>query len=235
MPTRRTFVLVPGAWLGAWAWRRVVPLLVRDSSAAYPVTLTGMGDRVHLLTPKVGIETAIQDVVNTVAYEGLDDVVLVGHSFAGKVVAAAADRIPERVKLVLYLDAFRPKRKVRAPQGAFDPNEFGEVKPGEWTIPLTEEILDSVGKDLKGRDRKWMLSKATPWPTRHSSEPVTLSENFDSIRSAYVFCTGGGDPVDEILKGKWGKLDGPHKVIESGHWPMITRPSELAQALLELS
>lgn len=235
MTKKRTFVLVPGAWLGAWAWRRVVPLLERGDNAAYPVTLTGMGDRVHLATPKVGMETAIQDVVNTIAYEGLEDVVLVGHSFAGKVVAAAADRIPESVKLVLYIDAFRPVKKVRTPQGAFDPNEFGRLEPGEWTVPLTEEILDNVGKDVKGPDRKWMLSKATRWPLKHSSDPVNLSKNFDSIRSAYIFCTGGGDPVDEILKGKWGKLDGPSRVIESGHWPMVTRPAELAQAMLELA
>jgi len=233
--TKRTFVLVPGAWLGAWAWRRVVPLLERGDNAAYPVTLTGMGDRVHLATPKVGIETAIQDVVNTIAYEGLDDVALVGHSFAGKVVADAADRITESVKLVLYIDAFRPAKKVRTPQGSFDPAEFGSLKPGEWTIPLTEDIIDKVGRDVKGPDRKWMLSKATRWPLKHSSDPVTLSKDFDSIRSAYIFRTGGGDPVDEILKGKWGELDGPHKVIESGHWPMITKPAELAQAMLELA
>jgi pimeloyl-ACP methyl ester carboxylesterase len=231
---KKTFVLVPGAWLGAWAWRRVVPLLERGGSAAYPLTLTGMGDRVHLASPQVGIETAIQDVVNAIDYEGLEDIVLVGHSFAGKVVAAVADRAPERVGLVLYVDAFRPQ-KVRTPQGSFEPNEFGGLKPGEWTVPFTEGILDSVGKDVKGADRKWMLSKATPWPAKHSSEPVTLSKNFDSVKSAYVFCTGGGDPVDEILKGKWGKLDGPHRVLGSGHWPMITKPAQLARAMLELA
>jgi pimeloyl-ACP methyl ester carboxylesterase len=235
VPKKETFVLVPGAWLGAWAWSRVVPLLERSGNVAYPLTLTGMGDRVHLATPQVGIETAIQDVVNAIAYEGLEDVVLVGHSFAGKVVAAVADRVPERVKLVMYLDAFRPEKKVRTPQGTFDPNEFGSLKPGEWTIPLTAEILENIGKDVKGPDREWLLSKATRWPTKHSSDPVTLSKNFDSVRSAYIFCTGGGDPVDEILKGKWGKLDGPHKVIESGHWPMITKPAELARAMLELA
>ena len=234
MPNKATFVLVPGAWLGAWAWRRVVPLLEQDGHRAHPVTLTGMGDRVHLASRDVGVETAIQDVLNVIKYEDLDDVVLVGHSFAGKVVAAVADRVPERVKLVLYLDAFRPQKNVRTPQGGFDPSEFGTLKPGEWTVPLTEAILDNVGKDVKGADRTWMLSKATGWPVRHSSEPVTLSKSFDSVKSAYVFCTGGGDPVDEILEGKWGKLDGPYKVIESGHWPMVTRPAELAQAVLQL-
>ena len=229
-----TFVLVPGAWLGGWVWKKVIPLLEERGHKAHAVTLTGMGERVHLAARDLGIETAIQDVLNVIEYNDLNDFVLVGHSFAGKVVAAVADRAPKKVRMILYLDAFRPQ-KVTTPQGSFDPNEFGRFKPGEWTIPLTEAILDNIGKDVQGPDRKWMLSKATPWPMKHSSEPVTLSKNFDSVKSAYIFCTGSGDPVDEILKGKWGKLDGPHRVIESGHWPMITKPAELAEDMLALA
>jgi len=229
-----TFVLVPGAWLGGWVWKKVVPLLDHRRHEVRAVTLTGMGERVHLASKDVGIETAIQDVLNVINYNDLDDIVLVGHSFAGKVVAAVADREPEKMRMVLYLDAFRPQ-KVRTPQGGFAPNEFGSLKPGQWTIPLTEEILDNIGKDVEGPDRKWMLSKATPWPLKHSTDPVTLSKNFDSVKSAYIFCTDSGDPVDEILNGKWGKLDGPHKVIESGHWPMITKPDELVKDMLNLS
>jgi pimeloyl-ACP methyl ester carboxylesterase len=232
--SKRTFVLVPGAWLGAWVWRRVIPLIEGEGNAVYPLTLTGMGDRVHLATPQLGIETAIQDVVNAIDYEGLEDVALVGHSFAGKVVGAVADRIPEKVNLVLYLDAFRPQ-KVRTPQGGFDPSEFATLKPGDWAIPPSETVLNMVGKDVVGPDRKWLLDKSTPWPVKYSTEQVTLSEKFDSVKSAYVLCTGGGDSVDEILQGKWGKLDGPYKVIDSGHWPMITKPAELARAMLELS
>jgi pimeloyl-ACP methyl ester carboxylesterase len=229
-----TFVLVPGAWLGGWAWKKVVPLLHERGHDVHAVTLTGMGERIHLASKEVGIETAIQDVLNVIKYNDLNDFVLVGHSFAGKVVAAVADRAPDRVRMLLYVDAFRPQ-KVRTPQGSFDPNEFGGLKPGDWTIPLTEEILDNIGKDVKGPDRKWVLSKATPWPMKHSTEPVTLSKNFDTVKSAYVFCTGSGDPVEEILKGKWGKLDGPYKVIESGHWPMITKSDELVKDMLDLS
>lgn len=230
-----TFVLVPGAWLGAWARKKVVPLLEKQGHEVQTVTLTGMGERVHLASRDVGIETAVQDVLNVIKYNDLDDFVLVGHSFAGKVVAAVADRAPKKVRMILYLDAFRPEKKVTTPQGSFDPREFGSLKPGEWTIPLTEKILDNIGKDVKGPDRKWMMSKATPWPMNHSSEPVTLSKNFDSVKSVYIFCTGGGDPVDEILKGKWGRLEGPHKVLESGHWPMITKPDELVIDMLALA
>jgi pimeloyl-ACP methyl ester carboxylesterase len=229
-----TFVLVPGAWLGGWAWKKVVPLLGEKGHEVHTVSLTGMGERVHLASKDVGVETAIQDVLNVIKYNDLDDFVLVGHSFAGKVVAAAADREPRKVRMLLYLDAFRPD-KVRTPQGAFDPSEFGPLPPGSWARPFTEGILDSIGKDVQGPDRTWMLSKATPWPVKHASEPVILSKSFDSVKSAYIFCTGGGDPVDEILKGRWGKLDGPHKVIESGHWPMITKPGELVDDLLSLA
>lgn len=229
-----TFVLVPGAWLGGWAWKKVVPLLEKKGHSAYAVTLTGEGERVHLATRDVGIETAIQDVQNVIKYNDLNDFVLVGHSFAGKVAAAVADRMPENVRTLLYLDAFRPQ-KVRTPQGAFDPSEFGPLPSDSWTVPFTEEILEGIGKDVKGLDRTWILSKATPWPMKHATEPVTLSGNFDSVNCAYILCTGGGDSVDEILKGKWGKLDGPYKVIESGHWPMITKPEELVEDILTLS
>lgn len=229
------FVLIPGAWLGSWAWKRVVPLLEEKGHTAHPVTLTGMGERVHLASKEVGIETAIQDVLNIIKYEDIDDFVLVGHSFAGKVAAAVADRVPEKVRVLIYLDAFRPTN-VRTPQASFDPSlEFGPLPAGTSAFPLTEKIVESLGSDLHGEDRGWMISKATPWPVKHSTDPIVLSEKFDSIRSAYIFCARSGDPVDEIVAGKWGKLEGRYKVIDSGHWPMITRPGELVKAMLDLA
>jgi pimeloyl-ACP methyl ester carboxylesterase len=228
------FVLVPGAWLGGWVWAKVIPPLERKGHTAYPVTLTGMGDRVHLASEKIGIETVIQDVLNVIKYNDINDFVLAGHSFAGKVAAAVADRIPEKIKLVLYLDAFRPAKGVREPQGSFDPNEF-QLPPGEWKVPLTDEILDNIGKDVKGKDREWLMSKATPWPIKYAVDPVTLSENVDSVKSAYIFCTGGGDNVDDIISGKWGKIEWPFKIMETGHWPMITKHEELVDNMIFLS
>ena len=229
------FVLVPGAWLGAWAWKDVTPFLERKGHSAYPVTLTGMGERVHLASKDVGMETAIQDVLNVIKYNELDDFVLAGHSFAGKVAAAVADRVHEKVKKVIYVDAFRPER-VTKPQGGFDPaNEFGALPPGGFAFPLTEGIVDRIGKDVKGRNRKWMMSMATPWPGKLATDPITLSKNYDKVKEAYIFCSLSGDPVDEIIAGKWGKLEGPYKVMETGHWPMITKPEELARNLASLA
>jgi hypothetical protein len=228
------FVLVPGAWLGGWVWKRVVPILEKKGHEAFPVTLTGMGERVHLASKDVGIETAIQDVLNVIAYNEVEDFVLVGHSFAGKVAAAVADRLHEKVEKVIYVDAFRPEN-VREPQGGFDPTrEFGPSQDGN-AIPLTEEIIDRIGKDVKGPDRKWMMSMATPWPIKLAKDPITISKNYDTVKETYVFCSLSGDPVDEIIAGKWGKLNGPYKVIETGHWPMITKPEELAEDILSLA
>jgi len=228
-----TFVLVPGAWLGAWAWNRTVPLLREKGHKAYPVTLTGMGDRVHLASRELGMETAIQDVMNVIEYNDLEDIVLVGHSFAGKVAGAVADRAHKRIRMVLYLDAYRPD-PVRTPQGAFNPGEFPRP-PGSWIVPFSEKIIDAIGKDVVGKDRDWMLSRATPWPVKLATDPITLSEKFDKVKSAYIFCTMSGDPVDEIIAGKWGKLEGPYKVMETGHWPMINKPDELVRHMLALT
>jgi pimeloyl-ACP methyl ester carboxylesterase len=229
------FVLIPGAWLGAWAWKGVTPLLEKKSHSAYPVTLTGMGDRFHLATKDVGMETAIQDVLNVIKFNNLDDFVLVGHSFAGKVAAAVADRMHDKVQKVVYVDAFRPER-VRTPQGAFNPaNEFGPPPQGGHAIPLTEEIIGRIGRDVVGSNRRWMMSLATPWPIKLATDPITLSKNYDEVKEAYVFCSLSGDPVDEIIAGKWGKLEGPYNVIETGHWPMITKPEELARDLVSLA
>ncbi len=229
------FVLVPGAWLGAWCWKDVVPALEKAGHGAYPVTLTGMGERVHLASKDVGMETAIQDVLNVARYNELDEFVLVGHSFAGKVAAAVADRAHDRVRKVIYLDAFRPER-VTTPQAGFDPSgEFGPVPAGGLGIPLTEAIVGRIGKDVQGAHLRRMMALGTPWLVKLAKDPITLSKNYERVKEAYVFCTLSGDPVDEIIAGKWGKLEGPYKVMETGHWPMITKPAELAKDLIDLA
>jgi pimeloyl-ACP methyl ester carboxylesterase len=229
------FVLIPGAWLGAWAWKTVASELEAKGHSAYPVTLTGMGERVHLATKETGLETAVQDVLNVMKYNEIDDVVVVGHSFAGKAAAVVADRAHDKVKKVVYLDSFRPE-KVTTPQGGFDPaREFGALLPGEFAHPLKEATIDAIGKDVKGEARAWLMRMATPWPAKMAKDTLVLSEKYDWKKESYIFCTLAGDPVDEIVAGKWGELNGPYRLIEAGHWPMITKPGELAKDLIELS
>ena len=103
-----TYVIVHGAWGGGWDWRAVDSLLTARGHRVLRVTLTGLGERVHLASPAVGLETHITDVVNSILWEGLRDVVLVGHSYGGMVVTGAADQIPDRIRRIVYVDAFLP-------------------------------------------------------------------------------------------------------------------------------
>ena len=107
-PRQQTFVIVHGAWGGGWDWRGVDSMLTRDGQRVVRVTLTGLGERVHLASPDIGLETHIEDVVNTILWEDLHDVILVGHSYGGMVITGAADRVPDRIRRVVYVDAFLP-------------------------------------------------------------------------------------------------------------------------------
>src|SRR5690349_2509869 len=98
------FVLVHGAWHGGWCWWKVTPLLRAAGHEVYPVTLTGLGERAHLGTPQTDLETHIEDVRGVLRCEGLSDVVLVGHGYGGMVIAGIVDRVPERVRHLVYLD-----------------------------------------------------------------------------------------------------------------------------------
>lgn len=235
-----TYVLVPGAWLGAWVWKRITPILRGEGHEVFTVTLTGMGDRFHLGDSEKGIETAIEDVIKVIEFEGLNDVILVGHSFAGKIVAAVADRIPERIRLLFFLDAVRP-RKSRETQGGMEewPEEtrnqiLEECKANGdgWKWPLPDSIMESVGYDIQGKDKEWMMSKVTPIPIKLFGGSIKLSPSYDSLKRAYLYCTGGGANIEELKKEV---LDGPLKIMECGHWPMINKPEELARNMLELS
>ena len=101
-----TFVLVHGAWHGSWCWKRVRQDLQARGHAVFTPTLTGVGERSHLLARNVDLETHVLDVVNLIAWEDLHDLVLCGHSYGGCVVTGVADRLPERIRALVYLDAF---------------------------------------------------------------------------------------------------------------------------------
>ena len=107
-PAKPTIVIVHGAWGGAWAFKKVEALLRQKGFDVYRPQLTGQGDRVHLARPDIGLNTHIEDVVNTILYEDLHDIILVGHSYGGMVITGVADRVPDRIKRLVYLDAMVP-------------------------------------------------------------------------------------------------------------------------------
>lgn len=128
----KTYVIVHGAWGGGWAFREVDDLLTASGHKVYRPTLTGQGERVHLADLDIGLDTHIQDVVNTVLFEELNDIVLVGHSYGGMVVTGVADRIPERISRLIYLDAF-------VPEDGESVMTINENKESRWLSRSTED------------------------------------------------------------------------------------------------
>jgi pimeloyl-ACP methyl ester carboxylesterase len=129
-----TIVMVHGATAGGWEWKRCAKFLSDDGHTVYRVTLTGLGEREHLNGPEITLETHINDVVNTILFEDLHDVVLTGHSYGGMVITGVMDRVPERIKHVVFLDAFVPEDGMALWEGGV-PRGNAPVVDGMWTPP----------------------------------------------------------------------------------------------------
>jgi pimeloyl-ACP methyl ester carboxylesterase len=135
-PAKQTMVIVHGAWGGAWAFKKVDALLRQKGFEVYRPQLTGQGDRVHLARGDIGLNTHIDDVVNTILYEDLRDIILVGHSYGGMVISGVAQRVPDRIKRLVYLDAMVPNDGESAtttmPGGA---DFIKNITKGDFIVP----------------------------------------------------------------------------------------------------
>ena len=239
-----TYLLVAGAWLGGWAWAPVTRRLRDFGHDVYPVTLTGLGERAHLAGPDVDLDTHITDVVNTLEYDDLHEVVLVGHSYAGIVVTGAADRAPARIAQVVYLDSGP------APNGAayldLSPPEAREQierqVTGGWRLPMPFWAeLQQGGASLDGlgdAERARMRAPATDQPFGTYTQPLRLTDPArEALPKLLVSSSFPLDQVRQLIAGghPWFKeLAGPEwRFLElpTGHWAMFSRPGDLADLL----
>jgi pimeloyl-ACP methyl ester carboxylesterase len=146
----RTYVIVHGAWGGGWDWRAVDSMLTQRGHRVVRVTLTGLGERMHLANPDIGLSTHISDVVNTILWENLHDVILLGHSYGGMVITGVADRIPERIHRLVYLDAFLPDSGESA-LGLADPGGAGFLQAsvrGGVSVPMWATDTTVIPRDV---------------------------------------------------------------------------------------
>jgi pimeloyl-ACP methyl ester carboxylesterase len=244
------YVLVGGAWLGGWCWRPVARRLRDDGHDAYPVTLTGLGERAHLASPGVDLETHVTDVVNLIEYEDLRGVVLVGHSYGGLVVTGAADRAPERVSRLVYLDTvplpdggalidkFPPELRRRAERRV-----KGQGEGWKFPVPPREELADMARLEGLDDDRLALLrSRATPQPFDTYTQHLRLTNPArEAPPKLAILCSLSLDQVREMAATGhplFSELSGPEwRFIElsTGHYPMLSRPDDLAEVLLGLA
>lgn len=233
-----TFVVVHGAWGGAWSWNKfVVPLLREAGQTVFPVTLTGLGERSHLSSPEVSLDTHIQDVVNVLFYEDLTDVILVGHSYGGNVITGVADRVPERIQQLVYLDAATPQdgqasadafpgRRQQIEEQAQRDGDGWKIAPGDAPPDQPAEITN------------WARPRRSPMPIKTMTTPVKLTRGETTLPRSFVYCTLDKTPGSpQAQRAERVRSNPAWKFFElnTGHNLHYTAPKETVEILLELA
>lgn len=243
-----TFVLIPGGWCGGWVWKYVTPPLRRAGHEVYPITLTGMGERAHLAHKDVDLDTHIQDVVNVLVYEELTDVWLVGWSFGGMVIAGVADRVPERLGQLVYLDAAEPQDgqsnyDMAGPETRAEEENLARRRGGGWLVPAPGEEAFADPRDAglyipDAARRRWCASKLTGQPIKTQSQPVSRKNSrVAAIPHVYIVCTQGRSAESLARKREQVRMKPGARYVElpANHMALVTAPEEVAKALLALA
>ena len=218
-----TFVLVHGAWLGGWCWKKVTPLLRAAGHEVFAPTLTGLGERSRLFSPEVGLDTHVEDIVAVLEYEDLTDVILVGHSYAGMVIAGVAQRAAHRLAELVYLDSFLPEsgKSVDDYLPAPHPSVDGRVKP------LDPRTAFGVGREP---DIAWMAQRLGDHPARAFSQTVDLPRAVTQ-RQTYIQCSNNFPCFVESAERARRQGFRFFELMSADHCPMVTQPEELVSIL----
>ncbi|MDP2017907.1 alpha/beta fold hydrolase [Hydrogenophaga sp.] len=239
-PATTSIVLVHGAWHGAWCWSRVLPLLRGAGADSHAVTLTGVGERAHLMAPTIDLHTHIQDVIGLIEAEELQRVVLVGHSYAGMVITGVADRLQrERTGLLahlVYLDAALPY-----PGDSWSSHHSEETKQArtEASKPsggLSFPPPDAALFGLSGADRDWVNRRQTPQPFRLYQQPLVFdAARVDAVPRTFIDCTQPALATIAPSRVRVRSEPGWNVVeMATGHDPMVSEPAALSQILLDI-
>ena len=231
-----TFVLIHGAWHGGWCWRRVSDLLERQGHKVFTPTLTGLGERSHLLRAGINVSTHVTDVVNVLKWEGLSNVVLCGHSYGGMVISGVAEQMASAISSIVFLDAFVPENgeavvNLTAP-AVMDAMKAAQQK-GEIGVP--PRPAEAFG--VNPADRAWVDAKCVPQPIGTFAEAMTITGAREGIgKKTYIraasYANPGFDKALARLKTdkSWRTYDVP-----CGHDVMVDMPERLAKILVEVA
>jgi len=228
------YVLIHGSCHGGWCWKKVTPLLSKDGHSVYTPTLTGLGERSHLVNKDIGLDTHILDITQVLEYEDLYEVILVGHSYGGLVIGGVAEKVPKRIKYLAYLDGYIPKDN----KSAFD------LIPGLETI-YKNMALSEQGKEwlvasykptefgvTNSNDIKWMSTKLTPMPWHTHDQPIRIiNPEAKKLPKCFICCSEFGT---SRFKDQDQTADWEYYELMRGHDVMITAPNELTQMLKAL-
>jgi pimeloyl-ACP methyl ester carboxylesterase len=229
-----TFVLVHGAWHGGWCWQRVADRLRREGHTVFAPTLTGLGERSHLLAPGIDLATHVADVVNVMRWERLTDVVLCGHSYGGVVISGVAEAMADAIRSIVFLDAFLPENgdtilKLTGP--AVQDAIRAAMQRGALGVP--PRPAEAFG--VNAADRQWVDSLCVPQPIGTFTSPIALSGARERIaRKTYIRAKGYENPsFDRALSAVRSDPSWQCHEIACGHDVMVDMPDRLSELLLQ--
>ena len=230
----RPFVFVHGAGHGGWVWKRVRKILTAKGHEVFTPTLTGLGDRSHLLSPSITLDTHIRDVVNLFKWEDIRDAILVGHSYAGWVITGAAKQLEDRLGAIVYLDAFLPDDGERG-YDFLNPEQRtvheAAMARGDITRPGPTSAMLKVQSPA---DADWVDSKITPHPLALSMQRLRLTGARDRIaKKLYIRAPLFPQPVYDKALAHCRVTQGWQTVVmeHCGHDPMVDQPVALCEHL----
>jgi pimeloyl-ACP methyl ester carboxylesterase len=231
-------VLVHGAWHGAWCWIRVLPLLRGAGVDSHAVTLTGVGERSHLMSRDIDLNTHIQDVIGLIESEELHRVVLVGHSYAGMVITGVADRLQQRraglLAHLVYLDAALPYPGDSWSSHHTEETKQARVAAAEPSGGLSFPPPDAALFGLSGADRDWVNRRQTPQPFKLYQQPLDFdAERVAAVPRTFIDCTQPALATIAPSRVRVRSEPGWNVVeMATGHDPMVSEPAALSQILL---
>jgi pimeloyl-ACP methyl ester carboxylesterase len=229
-----TIVVAHGAWSAGWAWKKMRPLLRAAGHEVFTPSYTGLGERAHLASPQVDLETHIEDVLAVLRCEDLREVVLIGHSYGGMVATGVADRAEGRIGQLIYLDAFVPRDgqslfDLVGPEAAANMRKGAAVSGKGWKIPANPMPPDTSPEDVA-----WATPRRMMQPIRTFETRLRLVGNPMPPR-AYIYCTraAAGDVFRQFATRAQDE-GWRYAEMDASHNPHITVPEELLRVLQEL-
>lgn len=225
-----TFVLVHGAWHGGWCWTRVSPLLRAAGYTVFTPTLTGLGERSHLLRRDVDLDMHITDIVQVLEFEDLEKVILVGHSYGGMVITGVADKASNRISQLVYLDAMLPENGKAITD--YSQRKYAPITEDSWHDPAAEPQDYGV---TDARDVAWVKKRLRDMPRKCMTQPLRLADDKSRrIKGAFILCSNRPFAVEAAQRAKQRGY-AYRELLSAGHDAMVTRPRELTTILNDLA